>query len=49
MTNYSTEFKALVLRQGTMLGFHENKGFLYKLNGSFYIYKGGEIKQVLSN
>ena len=36
----------IVIREGEFLGFHEEHGYLYRLNGSFFAYKGGMVKLI---
>lgn len=33
----------LILKEGKFLGFHEEHGFVYRLNGSYYGYKNCTI------
>ncbi len=36
----------IVIREGEYLGFHEDHGYVYRLNGSYYAYKNGTTKLI---
>ena len=36
----------IVIREGEFLGFHEDHGYVYRMNGSFYAYKGGIVRLI---
>ena len=36
----------IVIREGKYVGFHEEVGYIYRLNGTYYSYKNGTAKLI---